>query len=149
MKKKTGADNPATPLLTRERDHQPASSAPLRLFRLFEKPVHAVAWRLRLLEYALSALEREIKSTVRVPRRVRLRLWRRGLLSEAWVLYDLARNDPDLYLSDVERFVGTRLINGAHGVVLDDKLLLARLFDGPLARYAPPVLRHSIVGTAC
>lgn len=112
----------------------------LKAFGLFAKVVHRLSWRLRLLEYALPAIEREITSTVKVPWRIRMRMWRQGFLSEAWVLYSLAENDPARYLGDIERFVGTRLINGFHGVLLDDKLQFARLFeDEQLSRFVPPL----------
>lgn len=108
----------------------PASRSPGRAFRLFAKIVHHAAWRLRLLEYALPAIERELASPVKVPARVRPGLWRRGFLSESWVLYDLADNDPDDYLPDLARFTRTRLINGGHGAILDDKLLFDRFVGG-------------------
>jgi hypothetical protein len=51
---------------------------------------------------------------------------RRGFLSESYVLYDLARNDPSLYLSDLSRFVRTVHINGSPHL-LDDKFVFAVL----------------------
>ncbi|MEX0923951.1 MAG: sugar-transfer associated ATP-grasp domain-containing protein [Rhodovibrionaceae bacterium] len=89
--------------------------------------VHRLAWRLRLLEYALAGLEREATSTVTVPLRKRIRLWRRGFLGESAVLYDLQPGTLQDYLSDAERFVGSRTINGPYAILLDDKLLFDRL----------------------
>jgi hypothetical protein len=56
--------------------------------------------------------------------------WRRGFLSRAAVLYDFERYDPSDYLSDYERYVETRWINGRFGIALDNKLLFHRLMDG-------------------
>lgn len=56
--------------------------------------------------------------------------WRRGFLSRAAVLYDFERYDPRSYLTDYERFVKTRGINGRFGIALDDKLLFQRVMDG-------------------
>ena len=56
--------------------------------------------------------------------------WRRGFLSRAAVLYDFDRYDPAEYLTDYERFVKTRGINGRFGVALDDKLLFHRMMAG-------------------
>jgi hypothetical protein len=60
-------------------------------------------------------------------------MWRRGFLSESWVLYDLARNDWRPYLSDYARFTRTRLINGSYAVVLDNKLIFDRFVGGSCA----------------
>lgn len=98
--------------------------------------VHLAAWKLRRLEYAWSLVEKEIDSTVRVPWSVRPGSWRRGFLSESWVLYDLRTNDWRDYLSDHSRFVKTRLINRDYAAVLDNKLLFDR-FLGRFPRYLP------------
>ncbi len=102
------------------------------------KCVHHAAWRFRLLEYAWTLVEREIDSASPVPWRKRFALWRRGFLSESAILYGFPHNDSRLYLSDYARGVKTRRINGAYGVLLDDKLLFARLLRDH-ARYLPTV----------
>ncbi|MEQ8830242.1 MAG: sugar-transfer associated ATP-grasp domain-containing protein [Alphaproteobacteria bacterium] len=85
--------------------------------------IRRVAWRMRGLEYALLAVERELSSTVRVAWWRKPGLWRDGFLSESYVLYDLARNPRAHYLSDLDRSVSVRRINRDYGVVLDDKLV--------------------------
>lgn len=97
-----------------------------RLFDAVAKLVHHATWHMRRLEYALPYFERELRSTVHGSGR---RSWsiRRGFLSESWVLFDLGRNDWRRYLTDYERSVGTRLINGPAAVLLDDKCLFTRL----------------------
>ena len=75
-------------------------------------------------------VRRELKSSVgrSVPLAARLRMMRRGFLSESYVLYDLERNDPTLYLSDLSRFVRTFHINRSPHV-LDDKFVFAVMLD--------------------
>lgn len=105
-------------------------------FRALTWVVQRVGWRARLLEYALPLIEREAISTVQVPWWRKPRLWRRGFLSESEVLYDLKSRSAADYVSDVERFLGTRLINGSRAVLLDDKLLFDRLLE-PFAELKP------------
>lgn len=96
-------------------------------FRATAWAVHRVAWRMRLLEYGLSAVEKEVTTTVRMPWHLRPRLWLRGFLAHSHVLYRFDCNDPNDYLTDVQRFVGSRTINGPYAVLLDDKLVFDRL----------------------
>lgn len=98
-------------------------------FRAGAWVIHRLSWRLRLLEYALAGIEREATSTVRVPWRRKPWLWRHGFLSESDVLYGLRTRSHDDYLTDVERFVGSRTINIPYGILLDDKLLFDRLME--------------------
>ncbi len=83
-------------------------------------------------------VRRELKSSVgrRVPFAARLRMMRRGFLSESYVLYDLERNDSTLYLSDLSRFVRTFHINRSPHV-LDDKFVFAVMLDSLQCRTAP------------
>jgi len=115
-----------------------AAARRLRLFDGVGRAVHLAAWKLRLLEYAWAMAERERASRVAVPGRIRARMLRQGFLGESWVLYDLARNDPALYLRDLPRFVRTRLINREAALLLDDKLLFDRFFRA-FARHLPQV----------
>lgn len=62
----------------------------------------------------------------------RIGYWRRGFLSRAAVLYDFDRYDSRDYLTDYERFVKTRGINGRFGYALDNKLMLY----GVLSRFS-------------
>lgn len=127
----------AAVMTTRPSDAEP--TWPMRLHRLLMKPVHIAAWRFRLLEFAGAYIEHELRSSEKVPLRVRPWLLWRGFMRGAWILYDLANNDPDLYITDYERHARTRLINGPQAIVLDDKFLFYRLFEGPLSKYVPPV----------
>ncbi|WP_339104331.1 sugar-transfer associated ATP-grasp domain-containing protein [Haloterrigena salinisoli] len=75
----------------------------------------------------LVATERE--SDVSRSLRRRLWLWRRGFVSRSDAVYDL---DPETYrdyVSDYERFVRTKRINGTWSVALSNKLLFHRLMQ--------------------
>lgn len=95
-----------------------------------ERVLHGGAWRLRHGQCVWALVQRQLSSTVRTPVRVRPQLWRHGFLSEAWVIYDLARNDWRHYVSDYDRFTRTRLINGRYAAVLDNKLMFESLLGG-------------------
>lgn len=65
-------------------------------------------------------------------------MWRRGFLSNKYILYQLDRNNSRDYLSDYERTLKTYRINRQYREILDDKLffsLLVRKFGD----YAPEV----------
>ncbi|SEV87273.1 sugar-transfer associated ATP-grasp domain-containing protein [Natrinema salifodinae] len=71
------------------------------------------------------------------PRR-RLWLYRRGFLSKSGVLYDFESNNPDAYLSDHQRFVGTKRINGHWNALIDNKLAFHRVL-GEFPDHRPAV----------
>lgn len=75
----------------------------------------------------LAAAERE--SDVSRPLRRRLWLWRRGFLSRSDAIYDLEDESYRDYVSDYERFVRTKRINGTWSVGLSNKLLCHRLLE--------------------
>lgn len=56
------------------------------------------------------------------PIRRRLSLWRRGFLSRSDVLYDFESHDYEDFVTDYERFVHTKKINGTWSVALSNKL---------------------------
>lgn len=67
--------------------------------------------------------ERETHATYdRSPRR-RLWLWRRGFRTRSDVLYDLTDRTYLRYLTDFERYVRTKQINGGWAITLDNKLI--------------------------
>jgi hypothetical protein len=83
-------------------------------------------------------VRRELKSSVArtVPLAARLRMMRRGFLSESYVLYNFERNDPALYLTDLSRFVRTFHINRSPHL-LDDKFVFAVMLDSLECQTAP------------
>lgn len=56
--------------------------------------------------------------------------WRRGFLSRSAVLYDFDRYDYEEFLTDYQRYVRTRGINGRFGYALDNKLMLYGVLSG-------------------
>jgi len=75
--------------------------------------------------------------------RDRLETVRSGFLSRSRELYDFARYDPALYLTDYARLTRTLHINGSWSGYLDDKLSFHAVFDG---RLPLPRLRGILVG---
>lgn len=59
-------------------------------------------------------------------------LFDRGFTPEKWDLYGFDQNDPDEYLSDVQRSL-TRWLNGPYDMVFNNKILFTQVFSG-LAR---------------
>ena len=84
-----------------------------------------------------SVLATEVTGDADIPFATKLKLWRGGFKSASHHLFDLERNDPRDYVSDLEVARAGR-INGAFGRILKDKLL----FASTLAPYAqvPDVL---------
>ncbi|WP_129115742.1 sugar-transfer associated ATP-grasp domain-containing protein [Halegenticoccus tardaugens] len=68
----------------------------------------------------------------------RLWLWRRGFLSKSDFLYDLDESTYRRYVSDFERFVRTKRINGQWAIALDNKLFFHRMLE-PFAEHRPAV----------
>ncbi|SEP91655.1 sugar-transfer associated ATP-grasp domain-containing protein [Natrinema salaciae] len=66
--------------------------------------------------------ERQSGFAFDIPPRRRLELYRRGFLSASGVLYDFESNDPADYLTDYQRFVATKRINGHWNASIDNKL---------------------------
>jgi hypothetical protein len=55
------------------------------------------------------------------------------------VLYDLRNNDWRDYLSDSARYAKSRMINGAHGILLDDKLAFQRFLEKSSGHLLPTI----------
>lgn len=121
-RRRSDNETPAPPIFRR----------PPWVYHQYAGIIRRIAWRAQNAQHALPLVERELKSTVVVPWKERPRLWRQGFLSESSVLYDLTDAKRPYYLTDAERSIGVRTINGRYGVVLDDKLL----FDQALTRFA-------------
>lgn len=72
---------------------------------------------------SLKRTERTDRSRISLPLRRRAWLWRRGFLSRSEVLYDLNEQTYRDYVSDYQRYVNTRLINGTWSIALKNKLM--------------------------
>ncbi len=77
-------------------------------------------------KWALDTLGEELRSKSSLPIGHRIGAILGGFISDSWCLYELAKGDRSLYLSDYHR-KKARLINGRYDIVLDDKLLFALL----------------------
>ncbi|APX95639.1 sugar-transfer associated ATP-grasp domain-containing protein [Natronorubrum daqingense] len=76
----------------------------------------------------LVTTEREASVSPSIQRR--LWLWRRGFLSRSDAIFGLTKKNHDSYLTDYQRFVKTKRINGTWSVALSNKLLFHQLM-GP------------------
>ena len=79
--------------------------------------------------YAMGFVRSELRSKIRPPFLQRLRMLRRGFLSESYILYGFDHNDPALYLSDYSRFRCQRL-NDSFSAVLENKIAFTGTFGG-------------------
>lgn len=75
----------------------------------------------------LAAAEYESPSTPSLRRR--LWLWRRGFISQSDAVYDLEEATSEDYLSDYQRYVRTKRINGTWSVALSNKLLFHQVLQ--------------------
>lgn len=91
--------------------------------------------------------ERTSSQKVDAPLRRRLWLWRHGFLTEAGVYFDLSEETVDDYLSNYQRDVKTKDINGRSGRILDDKLVFHQLLAGKFAEYLPNLYAYTLDGT--
>ena len=69
----------------------------------------------------------ELKSRTGLPWKQRVRAWRSGFSSKAWLLYNLAENNPDLYVADLRQELKIYKINGFSNPIVGNKLVLSRL----------------------
>ncbi|MEM4781998.1 MAG: sugar-transfer associated ATP-grasp domain-containing protein [Halalkalicoccus sp.] len=72
---------------------------------------------------SLLDVERESSDIVSLSLSERADYWRRGFLSRSAVLYEFESHGYEEFLTDYERYVKTREINGRFGYALDNKLL--------------------------
>ena len=85
--------------------------------------------QLRQLQSLIEA-ERESSDVASLSFVDRTRYWRRGFLSRSAVLYDFETYGYGGFLTDYERYVKTRGINGRFGYALDNKLLTYGVLSG-------------------
>ena len=96
------------------------------------------------LERIVLLANRERKSAKKfdVPLQRRLWLWRHGFLTEAGVYFDLNQETVDDYLTNYQRDVKTKDINGKTGRVLDDKLVFHQLLSNDFDEYLPDLYTY-------
>lgn len=83
--------------------------------------------QLRCLVHFFRAVVAELKSKPGLPLKQRLRAWKAGFSSKSWLLYNLAENDPELYLPDLRAVLRFFKINGFFNPIIGNKLVLSRL----------------------
>jgi hypothetical protein len=79
---------------------------------------------------SLAEVERESLEFTSLSPTERAWYWRRGFLSRSAVLYDFDSHGHENFLTDYERYVKTRGINGRFGYALDNKLLTYGVLSG-------------------
>jgi len=109
------------------------------LFRRFRIPPNNRAsgkleLELRCLVRVARTLRGELRTTFRVPWQQRLSALRQGFTSRSAVLYQLGKNDPAAYVSDLGFALRGYKINGFFNPIVGNKLVLAQL----LAAYDLP-----------
>jgi len=85
--------------------------------------------QLRCLVRAFRLMRAELRSNVGLPWKQRLRAWKAGFISNSWVMYDLAANNPDLYVSDLRWVLNMYRINGFYNPIIGNKLVSSRLLE--------------------
>ena len=81
---------------------------------------------LRCLVRFSRAVFSELKSKTGLPWKQRLRAWKSGFSSNSWMVYNLAENDPKLYLPDLSTRLRSFKINGFFNPIIQDGLVPRR-----------------------
>lgn len=84
---------------------------------------------LRCQVHFIRAFVAELRSKTGLHWKQRLKAWKLGFSSRSWMLYELARKDPALYLADLRAVRKGYKVNGFYNPVLGNKLLLSRLLS--------------------
>ncbi|MEE4217558.1 MAG: sugar-transfer associated ATP-grasp domain-containing protein [Xanthomonadales bacterium] len=84
---------------------------------------------LRCQVHFVRALFAELRSKTGLHWKQRLKAWKAGFSSHSWMLYELDRKDPGLYLADLRAVRRGYRVNGFYNPVLGNKLLLSRLLS--------------------
>lgn len=82
--------------------------------------------------------ERRSGSSFDLSLRQRFRCYQRGFLSKSGVIYDFEAHDHGAYLTDYQRFLGTKRINGHWNALIDNKLAFHRVL-GAFPAHRPTV----------
>lgn len=85
--------------------------------------------RMRCLVHFIRGFGVELRSKTGLSWKQRFRAWKSGFSSRSWMIYELDRNDPDLYLADFKALLNSYRINGFYNPVIGNKLLLSRLLS--------------------
>jgi len=97
--------------------------------RLNQRSSGGLEIHLRCLVRLFRAVLAEARSKQGLPWKARVRAWKAGFSSKSWMMYNLAENDPDLYIADLRGALNSYRINGFFNPVVGNKLVLSRLLD--------------------
>jgi hypothetical protein len=95
------------------------------LARMSPRLRNVLAWQVIFRRLVME----EVRSPLRLPLRKALSAWRRGFLSQTYLLYDLDRNDPSDYLSDYAQRMRSARVNALYGFCLSNKYGCALLME--------------------
>jgi len=101
-----------------------------RKFQIRPAPFDDYAWlsqHVRIMARVVRLLINEIRSPARIPLGRALRGWRLGFGRLSNVVYGIDKNDPRLYVSQVQQAIFCPRINGHYDHLLNNKLLFPRL----------------------
>jgi hypothetical protein len=128
-----------------------ARSLPRRLGRYVPRSQNQFEYLLKRLWIRVRVVMRLVAKEAewKVPFRQRHpRWWRHGFLSRSAIVYDLERNDPSLYVSDVQRYLRTRhMVHPRLQDIINNKLsthLLLQNLAIPTPRLAGVYSRGSV-----
>lgn len=87
----------------------------------------ALELEMRCWVQLLRLFRSELTTRTRLPLGTRFKAWRAGFSSRSWLMYQLEKNDPELYLPDLPMAARFYKVNGFFNSPMNNKLLLSRL----------------------
>ena len=110
-----------------------------------QRPSGNLEIQMRCAVRVFRAVLAEARSKQGLPWKQRLRAWKTGFSSKSWAMYNLAENDPYLYIADLRGALNSYRINGFFNPIIGNKLVLSRLLDGSRIPH-PRVVSNMIRG---
>jgi hypothetical protein len=108
------------------------TSENLRQFRIKPASFDDFAWTFqsaRIATRMVRLLITELRSPVQMPLSRSVRGWRLGFGKQANLVYQIDKNDPQLFISQVQQVTRCPLINGHYDHLLNNKLLFPNLME--------------------
>jgi hypothetical protein len=92
-----------------------------------DRPSGRLELELRCLVRVFRLVLGELRLKQSLPWKQRLGAWKSGFRAHSWGVYNLAENDPDMYVSDLRIQLKMYKINGFSTPIVGNKLVLSRL----------------------
>lgn len=92
-----------------------------------DRPSGRLELELRCLIRVFRLVLGELRLQESLPWKRRFRAWKAGFRAHSWEAYNLAENDPDLYVSDLRTQLKMYKVNGFFTPIIGNKLVLTRL----------------------